>query len=83
MQERALEKAGKLPPHKFKFDRIGFEFLLRKPRVVVPGVLVVICILLPLLILVSLALFSASPPPLTASGGPGRGPRFATGSARC
>jgi uncharacterized membrane protein YoaK (UPF0700 family) len=40
-------------------------------------------LVLPVLILVSLALFSASPPPLTASGGPGRGPRFATGSARC
>jgi hypothetical protein len=63
VQERALEKAGKLPPHKFRFDRIGIEFLLRKRRVVVPGVLILICILAPLAILavrapiVALALF--------------------------
>jgi hypothetical protein len=63
IQERALEKAGKLPPHRFKFDRIGIEFLLKKRRIVVPGVLIVICILVPLAILavrapiVALALF--------------------------
>ncbi|HZR69047.1 MAG TPA: hypothetical protein VFB01_08315 [Burkholderiales bacterium] len=51
VQERALEKAGKLPPHKFRFDRIGFEFLLKKRRIVVPGTLIVICILVPLAIL--------------------------------
>jgi len=63
IQERALEKAGKLPPHRFKFDRIGFEFLLKKRRIVVPGALIVVCILVPLAILavrapiVALALF--------------------------
>jgi hypothetical protein len=63
IQERALEKAGKLPPHRFKFDRIGIEFLLKKRRIVVPGVLILICILVPLAILavrapiVALALF--------------------------
>jgi hypothetical protein len=63
-QERALEKAGKLPPHKFKWDRIAFEFLLKKRRVVVPGVLIFVCILVPLAILavrapiVALALFA-------------------------
>jgi hypothetical protein len=51
IQERALEKAGKLPPHHFKFDRIGIEFLLKKRRVVVPGTVIVICILVPLAIL--------------------------------
>jgi hypothetical protein len=51
IQERALEKAGKLPPHRFKFDRIGIEFLLKKRRVVVPGAMIVICILVPLAIL--------------------------------
>ena len=51
VQERALEKAGKLPPHKFRFDRIGFEFLLKKRRIVVPTTLIVICILVPLAIL--------------------------------
>jgi len=51
VQERALEKAGKLPPHKFRFDRIGFEFLLKKRRIVVPGALILICILVPLAIL--------------------------------
>jgi len=63
IQERALEKAGKLPPHKFKFDRIGVEFLLKKRRIVVPCTLIFICILVPLAILavrapiVALALF--------------------------
>lgn len=63
IQERALEKAGKLPPHKFKFDRIGIEFLLKKRRVVVPGAVILICIVVPLAILavrapiVALALF--------------------------
>jgi hypothetical protein len=63
IQERALEKAGKLPPHRFKFDRIGIEFLLKKRRVVVPGTLILVCILVPLAILavrapiVALALF--------------------------
>jgi hypothetical protein len=51
IQERALEKAGKLPPHHFKFDRIGFEFLLKKRRVVVPAAVILICILVPLVIL--------------------------------
>jgi len=51
VQERALEKAGKLPPHKFRFDRIGVEFLLKKRRIVVPGTLILICILVPLAIL--------------------------------
>ncbi len=62
-QERALEKAGKLPPHKFKLDRIGIEFLLKKRRIVVPGVLIFVCLVVPLGILavrapmVALALF--------------------------
>lgn len=51
VQERALEKAGKLPPHKFRFDRIGFEFLLKKRRIVVPCTLILICLLVPLAIL--------------------------------
>jgi hypothetical protein len=51
IQERALEKAGKLRPHHFKFDRIGIEFLLRKPRVVVPAVVIAICVMAPLAIL--------------------------------
>jgi hypothetical protein len=51
IQERALEKAGKLPPHTFRFDRIGIEFLLKKRRVVVPGTVIVVCILVPLAIL--------------------------------
>jgi hypothetical protein len=63
IQERALEKAGKLPPHPFRLDRIGIEFMLKKRRIVVPGVLIVVCILVPLAILavrapvVALALF--------------------------
>jgi hypothetical protein len=51
VQERALEKAGKLPAHKFRFDRIGIEFLLKKRRIVVPGVLILVCIVVPLAIL--------------------------------
>jgi hypothetical protein len=48
VQEHALEKAGKLPPHHIKLDRIGLAYLMRKPRVVVPGVIIVLCILVPL-----------------------------------
>jgi hypothetical protein len=65
VQEHALEKAGKLPVHHLKLDRIGLAYLMRKPRVVVPGVIIVLCILLPLAIvathapLVALALLAA------------------------
>jgi hypothetical protein len=65
VQERALEKAGKLPHHQFKLDRIGVEFLLKKPRIVVPGAIIVVCIVAPLAIValhapaVALALFAA------------------------
>jgi hypothetical protein len=63
VQERALEKAGKLPPHKFKLDRIGIQFLLKKRRIVVPVFFIFLCIVVPLGILavrapiVALALF--------------------------
>jgi hypothetical protein len=65
VQERALEKAGKLPPHHFKLDRIGLAYLMKKPRVVVPGVVIAACIVVPLAILatrapvVALALLAA------------------------